>query len=334
MNVLVIFTGGTIGSAIVDGWIAPDKTTKSELIYRYKTASGDNETVFVTDSPYEVLSENLSANELNSLIACLNAHLDKNYDGIIITHGTDTLQYSASALSYVTTNAKIPIILVSADYPLQDERSNGLDNFMAAVNFIRSQPKCAGVFVSYKNAQSSLVDIHLGSRLIAHMEACADMFSIDRQPFATCNNKTAEVSLNKNCSRSNSNAKNFGAVELCKKPNILFAESCPEKIFSYNVEKYSAVVMSPYHSGTLNTASENFQKFCLLCKQKNIPVFLVNANSGVGYKSSKLYSSLGIVVLPPCAKIAIFVKCWLALSLNKDIKKFVLSPLSDEFINE
>ena len=52
------------------------------------------------------------------------------YDGVIITHGTDTLQYTAAFTGYIMAGAQIPIVLVSANYVLEDVRSNGVDNFI------------------------------------------------------------------------------------------------------------------------------------------------------------------------------------------------------------
>ena len=327
MHILVIFTGGTIGSSVVDGWISPDKSTKSELIFKYQEKEQDKTTRFSTLSPYTVLSENLSATEMNKLIACVQEAETKDYDGIIVTHGTDTLQYSAATLAY-TVSGNIPVVLVSADYPLQDNRSNGLDNFRASINFLSARPQ-SGVYVSYKNRHDTLTNIHLATRITSHMEACADVYSIDGTPYATVNNDTKQVTINQSVTVVS--VAGIEKVAFCEKPNILIADSYPEKRYSYNLDRYSAVILSPYHSGTLNTASKNFQDFCLRAKEKGVPVFVVNVQEGTAYNSSKLFEDLGIIPLPFCTRISIFVKCWLALSTEKDIKSFVLAPLANEF---
>ena len=63
MKILVIFTGGTIGSCLKNGWISTDATTKYRLLDRYKGGKD----VFDTVEPYSILSENLSASEINCL---------------------------------------------------------------------------------------------------------------------------------------------------------------------------------------------------------------------------------------------------------------------------
>lgn len=61
-----------------------------------------------------------------------------SYDGIVVTHGTDTLQYTSAFLAYIFDGLNVPIVLVSANYPLDDSRSNGFENFVGAIDFIKS----------------------------------------------------------------------------------------------------------------------------------------------------------------------------------------------------
>lgn len=63
-----------------------------------------------------------------------------NYDGIVITHGTDTMAYSACAVSYMVRNLKKPVIFTGSQIPLADEGSdakrNVLDAFYTAISGI------------------------------------------------------------------------------------------------------------------------------------------------------------------------------------------------------
>ena len=326
MRILVIFTGGTIGSSVKGDWISPDGSTQSQLLFEYRQKTKKDEVVFSTLAPYNILSENLSAKQLNTLITCVTDEEQKEYDGIIVTHGTDTLQYSAAALDF-TLQKRLPVVLVSADYPLDDERSNGLKNFAAAVRFLKEKPQ-AGVYVAYKNALEKEVNIHLATRLLAHAEGSADLYSLEA-PYAM-----VDLALDKViCSRLPlSKGSGVGKIVLCEKPPILVVDSRPESSFGYHLEGIKAVLLSPYHSGTLNTASEDFIAFCGSCKQKGVPVFLINAPQGATYSSAKPFEELGIIPLPSTARIAAFVKCWIAISLKKEVKDFLLTPLSNEFI--
>ena len=97
MKILVIFTGGTIGTSIKNGWADIDANTKYMLLNGYNNKDNIE---FVTASPYSTLSENLSAKHLNLLQKEIADNIIKDFDGIIVTHGTDTLQYSATAIEY------------------------------------------------------------------------------------------------------------------------------------------------------------------------------------------------------------------------------------------
>ena len=114
MKILVIFTGGTIGSKLTDGFISPDRGAPYALLEKFKYPGIGFDTV----SPYTILSENLSVKELNILLDTVRKSLHMGYDGIIITHGTDTLQYSAAAVLECVKNTAVPIVFVSSNYPL------------------------------------------------------------------------------------------------------------------------------------------------------------------------------------------------------------------------
>jgi len=185
MKVLVIFTGGTIGSTLKNGYIGTDDGAKFALLEPF---CAEKDTQFETTCPYTILSENLCAKELNILQSSVGEGLKKDCDGIIVTHGTDTLQYSAAALSLAFGDCKKPVILVSSAYPLDDERANGYENFRAALEFIRRKIS-GGVFVSYKNEDDAKTAIHGGSKLLLHAEGQADLESIDKSPFALFDGK-------------------------------------------------------------------------------------------------------------------------------------------------
>lgn len=327
MKILVVFTGGTIGSLQKGKWISKDESAKYLLLGKYREAVGENGVKFDTAEPYSILSEQLSAHELNLLGECISENLKKQYDGIIVTHGTDSLLYTSAALSYMFADSPVPIVLVSSDYTLEDTRANGNANFRAAVEFIKSAPQ-SGVYVSYKNASSSITSIHLGTRLSQYTEATAELFSLNNCPFAFFD---GEIKTNPSF-RAGHFGKATGTVSFSEHPKILVAESRPGDSFSYPLEDIRSVILRPYHSGTLNTESEAFREFCKRAKEKSIPIFLVNDRGGVKYESSRLFSELSIEVLPFCGFTAIYMKCWLAEILGLDVVEFVRTPLAQEFL--
>lgn len=313
MKILIIFTGGTIGSSVKNGSISADESTKYALIEKYESVHGKAD--FDTASPYCVLSENLSANELNLLQAEIIRNLDKGYDGIIVTHGTDSLHYSSVAVEYAINGCKIPVVFVSSDYPLEDPRANGHKNFEAAVEFIKSRPD-GGVYVSYKNRNEQAVNIHIPSSMLQHSECSADIFSIVGMPYAYYDGK---VTLNNiNCKPE----KALGQINFADESGVLVIDSRPADSFTYSLDGIKAVILKPYHSATLNTASEKLKAFCERAKNAGIPVFVVNVKSGISYESTSLFSELGIIPLPYSTYISAYMKIWAAVSLDIDVKDF------------
>ena len=328
MNILVFFTGGRIGCAVENGWISTDDLTKYKLIELYKQQNDAAQVTFNTITPYYILSENLSAVELTKLCECISENLSKEYDGIIVTHGTDTLQYTAAALSFAFSNINIPIVMVSSAYPLEDEKANGVANFSAAVSFIVEKAG-KGVFVSYKNSFESKVNIHAGTRIVSHMESSADVYSIDNNPYAFCEND--KITLNGNFV-SGDFYQITNPIKFCDFSGVLVVDGHPGDEFNYSLSNYKAVILMPYHSATLNTDNGKFIEFLKNAEKNRIPVFMVNASIGAQYESTKLYSKLNIIVLPTCTKPAIYMKCWIGASIGENIEEFVKKPVAQEFI--
>lgn len=322
MKILVIFTGGTIGSKAKNGWISTDNSTSYSLINSY---NNNKNIIFDSISPYTVLSENLSSKELNILQKEISSHLNSGYNGIIVTHGTDTLQYSACAAEYAFSSCKIPIVFVSAAYPLDNEKTNGNINFEAAVEFICSTNE-GGVFVSYKNENEAFTSVHIPTKILQHQETSSDIYSINNSIYATYdgNIKLNSVTISQN--------KGVGVSEYKENPGILVIESHPGDGYMYSLNNVKAVILKPYHSATLNTSSKSFQEFCLLAKNKNIPIFAVNINQGICYESTSLFNDLGIISLPYCTFISAYMKLWLALSLKKDVVEFMKTNLTNEYL--
>ncbi len=315
MKIFVIFTGGTIGSTLSGDWIAADSSTNYLLLDKYRAKTGDNETQFDISTPCTMLSENLTSTQLNLIIDSVLKNLDKDYDGIIVTHGTDTLQYTASAISYAVSGTKMPVMLVSSDYPLGDERANGLANFIAAVEFIRAKAG-EGVFVPYRNLRCETTSIFTATDIYSHSEASGDLYAAGGA-FA---HYDSSIKLNPEYNKRPLK-KGVGNVKYVDEPKILTITSLPADSFSYSLDGIKAVIIRPYHSGTLNTASGKLREFCKRAREKGIPVFLVNAVSGKNYESAKLFDDLGIIKLSDSAYPAVYVKCWLGISMNKNLKE-------------
>ena len=135
-DILIIFTGGTIGSTEKNGIIAPDERAADELLDVYERDYGSRER-FETVSPFSILSENVTTAELAALCRIVDENNDKGYKGMIITYGSDTLSYATAFLSIALKGRlKCPVVFVAGNRPLSDPESNGFLNFTGAVGLI------------------------------------------------------------------------------------------------------------------------------------------------------------------------------------------------------
>lgn len=328
MKILVIFTGGTIGSSTAsDGYTSPDQKNNFVLINNYTSKFG-NDTEFDTLSPFSMLSENLSHTELNGITETVGANIGNGYDGIILTHGTDSLQYTAAALSYCFPSINIPVILVSSRYPLIHPEQNGDDNFAAAVSFIKEKAG-KGVFVSYRNNGCESTHIHYGTRVFSHLEITDSVYSIGDMFYAS--HLDGRIMLNKAFKFSDADTENK-IRKFCPNSGILVVNSVPGDAFDYSLDDKKAVLLRPYHSGTVNTESSSFRAFCKRAKEKTIPVFVPGAGIETAYASTAIFNELNIKHLPCMTFVSAYIKLWLAVSEEADINEFMYKPIANEIL--
>lgn len=295
MNILIISTGGTIESRINPISISPSVDAKFQLIEEYRKYEPSVEFSVIT--PYTVLSENLSAQNLNLLIKTVKENLEGGFDGIIITHGTDTLQFSAAAVGFAAADTKIPIIFVSSNYVLTDSRANGHANFKAAAEYIRTGGK-AGVFAAYKN-EGGRAQIMPATGLYTFLE---DTDFVLQAKTVSCGER------------------DFVLTDDC---GILTVDPHPADRYGYNLDGVKAVLFRPYHSGTLPTSSTELNEFTKRAKARNIPMFVCCARDCVTYESAAEFERLGIIRLAHSPFAATFVKLWIGISENKNLVEFM-----------
>ena len=294
MKITVIFTGGTIACSNRNGALSPDGANSFTLIEIYRALDGSVE--FETLSPYFILSENLGCEHWEKLSDCVKSV--RGSDGVIVTHGTDTMPYTAAYLGLKLGLCDIPVVLVSAAYPLSDSRSNGLDNFRGAVDFIRSGVG-KGVFVSYRNSGENVM-IYRAASLLPHQPYSDSVLSLRDNYFAEI--VGGEVVLNPGFEEES-----LGDFSECK-PNgkIIWLRAHPGMIYP-PVDGAKAVLLEGYHSGTLPTAREDFKNFCKSANTAGVPLYLTGSEEGFDYESKQAFDELGINVLPPMSPATAFV---------------------------
>lgn len=361
MNLHTIFTGGTIGSFLGDNdLISTDKGSPYKLINFYKKNYANATTInFTSSNPYTLLSENLDGDHLNLLIKEVSKVLEnEELDGIIVTHGTDTLQYSAAVLGYIFNDARIPIILVSSDFVLEDKRANGLINYHVAVEFMKAKLG-KGVFVSYCN-KGGIPTIHRATRLEPPVTLSADVESVKKNHYAIYLNDTFE--LNDQYKSDDKNLESFTKLGLEAKDIILTNQSSEvmrirpyvgmtypdlddyiENLAQDNIineeeghEKFSncleAILIESFHSGTIHVTKE-LEELTNRAKELNIPVYITGlSNSEKAYETVEEYRKLGIIPLRESSIISQYCKLWLAASNGLNVREIMNCSIAEDWV--
>jgi L-asparaginase len=167
-DILVVFTGGTIGSRQTGAIVDVDSGAGYALLERYRKSAGALAEAFrfETVQPMTLLSENMTPSHWLALVRCLRERLAAEpgrFAGAIVTHGSDTLPYTAAMLGYALADVRLPVVLTAANRPLEDPRGNGPRNFAAAVDFI-ADTALPGVYAVFENDRGEM-PVMLGTRM-------------------------------------------------------------------------------------------------------------------------------------------------------------------------
>lgn len=140
-NVLMIGTGGTIACRPDENGLAPELGVNDllELV--------DIDTSHITaEDLFRLDSSNIQPEEWQQL-AEETRDAVKGFGGVIITHGTDTMAYTASMLCFMLRNIPIPVVLTGSQHPMVYPDSDGRRNLRNAI--IAAEKLPGGVYVAF-----------------------------------------------------------------------------------------------------------------------------------------------------------------------------------------
>ena len=131
-KVLLIYTGGTIGMGCnkLTGALEPlDFSLLLDKIPEYTQLDTDVDT-YQFDPPID--SSDMTPVHWAKIVELIASRYDE-YDGFVILHGTDTMAYTASALSFMFENLTKPVILTGSQLPIGQLRTDGKENLMTSL---------------------------------------------------------------------------------------------------------------------------------------------------------------------------------------------------------
>ncbi len=303
MKILFVFTGGTIGSSESGGVADVDPTTHRKIIDICK-----NRCEYDLAFPYNILSENSTCETLSQICNYMLSVDYRLYDGVIVTHGSDTLAYTANLLSIALSFVEIPIVITAADCVMSNPLSNAEANLIKSLDFIET--KTAGVFVSWKN--------------------------FDGQPSIYSASKLLEADGNDNFSQWSGDG-----FPLCRdmaflknqkiniQNNVVLLKSYVGLDYSiFDLSKKSAVLLELYHSSTACFEGENNSFLTLrnICEKNNVDLYVCHVkkrdyvySSSLALNNTRKFKNISVITA--------YSALLLAYSLDQNNRHIILDKL-------
>lgn len=301
MKILVITTGGTIGSSYDGHSVNVNADRCTPVIEMYKKEYSDAE--FEVVSPLNILSESVEAKDLEALWAALYAVDFEKYQGVILTCGSDTLAYLSSFAGLLFPHR--PIALVCANRILTAEDSNGYGNFRAAVKIL--QTGFSEVFVPYRNSDGKM---YIYSATEIRQADYADDFASLYKPFAEFDGEINPMGAYTAQTVPEGIFTYENPLRLQNKVKMIL----PYPLLDYeqiDLSSFEAVLHLTYHSGTLNSERAR----ALMEKAGDIPVFLAPLKKGAkSYRTTADMLSLGMKPLYDISPECAYMKLLLAVN--------------------
>ena len=142
-KVLIINTGGTLSSVARQHGLAPGLTTDS-MLKELHIVAGEAELSTLEFSSLD--SANIFPEDWAELARLISENR-KRADGIVVIHGTDTLAYTSSMLSFMLQNIQIPVVITGSQLSISNPVADAMENLRCAIYM--AQSRCPGVFVAF-----------------------------------------------------------------------------------------------------------------------------------------------------------------------------------------
>lgn len=245
-KILLITTGGTIASIQTNDGLVPG--LQGEQLINYIPIIKEMCDVTIK-SLFNLDSTNIYYKHWLKIAETIKEEYD-NYDGFIICHGTDTMSYTASALSYLIQNSKKPIVLTGAQKPINLEISDAKTNLLDSFTYVCNENSQGVVLIFNGN-------VILGTRARKVRTKSLDAFkSIDYPRIGIVKDMNVInyiTNLDNNTKFYNKLNSNVGLLKLI--PGI------DGSVLEFMLEKYDALVIEAFGVGGIpNYENSNFDE--------------------------------------------------------------------------
>lgn len=192
-KVAIISTGGTIASRVDYRTGAVRAALTANDLYSV-VPELSNIARIDTQILYSLMSENITSKHWAEIAEVVAQKITQGADGVVIAHGTDTMGYTAAALSFALQNLPVPVVLVGSQRSADRPSSDAATNLLAAVTAAAKAPLAEVVLAFHENLSDNVIALHRGTKVRKCHTTRRDTFqSVNAQPLARVQNQ--EVTL-------------------------------------------------------------------------------------------------------------------------------------------
>jgi len=187
-EVVIVNTGGTISSKVdyLTGAVYPAFSTKD----LYAMVPEIKDIASIRARPlFNILSEDMTPKHWETMAKVAYEELKKGAVGVIFTHGTDTMHFSAAALAFAVQRASGPIVFVGAQRSPDRPSSDAFLNLLSAVITAKKAPFAESVIVMHGESSDTYCYVHRGVKARKLHTSRRDAFkSVNDMPIAKVEN--------------------------------------------------------------------------------------------------------------------------------------------------
>jgi glutamyl-tRNA(Gln) amidotransferase subunit D len=188
-RVAIISTGGTIASRVDyrTGGVRPALSASD--LYSVVPELADLAQI-ETQILYSIFSENLTPQHWTEIAQTVANRIREGADGVIIAHGTDTMGYTAAALSFALQNLPVPVIVVGSQRSADRPSSDAATNLLGAVLAAAKGPFAEVVVAMHETPSDTGIVLHKGTKVRKCHTSRRDAFrSVNAIPLARIENQ-------------------------------------------------------------------------------------------------------------------------------------------------
>ena len=183
-RVAIISTGGTIASRVDYRTGGVRSALTASDLYSVVPELGDIARI-EAHILYSLFSENLTGRHWAGIAKTVATHIATGVDGVVIAHGTDTMGYTAAALSFALQNLPVPVIIVGAQRSADRPSSDAATNLIGAVTAAAKAPFAEIAVAMHETPSDKVTAIHRGTKVRKCHTSRRDAFkSINSTPIA------------------------------------------------------------------------------------------------------------------------------------------------------